>query len=83
MSAGLLVTPGIVFFLLLKLDSAGLLDSVPNIVKLVLINSAVPGALVVVVIWEAQGLADEAAAVSKVYLPSYTLSDVGHWSSLG
>ena len=85
-SARLLVTPGIVFFLLLKLDCAGLLDSVPNIAKLVLlINSAVPGALVVVVILKAQGLADEAAAVSKAYLPSYTLSvfTLAMWSSIG
>mmetsp|Transcript_14346 Transcript_14346/g.21553 ORF Transcript_14346/g.21553 Transcript_14346/m.21553 type:complete len:499 (-) Transcript_14346:39-1535(-) len=82
----LLVTPGIVFALLLKLDCSGLLDSVPRIAKLVLlINSAVPGALVVVVILKAEGLTEEAAAVSKTYLPSYTFSvfTLAIWSSLG
>jgi hypothetical protein len=82
----LLVTPGIIFALLLKLDCSGLLDSVPHIAKLILlINSATPGALVVVVILKAEGLTEEAAAVSKTYLPSYTFSvfSLAMWSSLG
>lgn len=82
----LLVTPGIVFFLLLKLECSGLLGSIPNIAKLVLlINSAVPGALVVVVILKAEGLALEAAAVSNTYLSSYVISVVtlAMWSSIG
>lgn len=82
----LLITPGIIFALLLKLDCSGLLDSVPRIAKLVLlINSATPGALVVVVILKAEGLTEEAAAVSKTYLPSYTFAvfTLAMWSSLG
>jgi len=82
----LLVTPAIVFALLLRLDCSGFLDTIPHIAKLVLlINSAVPGALVVVVILKAEGLTEEAAAVSKTYLPSYTFSvfTLAMWSSLG
>lgn len=84
--ARLFVTPGIVFFILVKLDCAGLLDSIPNIAKLVLlINSAVPGALVVVVILKAHGFTDEAAVVSKTYLPTYILSvlTLSMWSTFG
>ena len=82
----LIVTPGIVFLLLLRLDCSGLLGSVPNIAKLVLlVNAAVPGALVVVVILKSEGLTDEAAAVSNTYLSSYGLSVVtlAIWCSIG
>jgi predicted permease len=82
----LVVTPGIVFLLLLRLELSGLLGSIPNIAKLVLlINSAVPGALVVVVILKAEGLTREAAAVSNTYLSSYTISVVtlAVWASIG
>jgi hypothetical protein len=75
-----------VFALLLRLDCSGFLDTIPHIAKLVLlIYSAVPGALVVVVILKAEGLTEEAAAVSKTYLPSYTFSvfTLAMWSSLG
>ena len=82
----LIVTPGIVFLLLLRLDCSGLLGSVPNIAKLVLlVNAAVPGALVVVVILKSEGLTDEAAAVSNTYLSSYGLSvlTLAIWCSIG
>lgn len=85
-SSRLLVTPGIVLFLLMQLECWGMLGSIPNIAKLVLlINSAVPGALVVVVILKAEGLACEAAAVSNTYLFSYAISVVtlAVWSSIG
>lgn len=73
--ARLFVTPGIVFFLLIRLDCSGLIDSIPNIAKLVLLlNSSAPGALVVVVILKANGLAEEADAVSNTFLPTYILS---------
>lgn len=84
--ARLVVTPSIVFGILLKLDCSGYLDSIPNLSKLVLlVNSAGPGALIVVVILKAQGLADEAAIVSKTYFPSYTLSviSLAMWCILG
>ena len=82
----LVVTPSIVFGILLKLDCSGYLDFIPNLSKLVLlVNSAGPGALIVVVILKAQGLADEAAIVSKTYFPSYTLSviSLAMWCILG
>jgi len=84
--ARLFVTPGIIFAILLEADCSKFLEAVPNIAKLVLlVNAAVPGALVVVVILKAEGFTREAAAVSKTYLPSYTLSvfTLAMWSSLG
>ena len=85
-TARLFVTPGIVFILLISLDCYGLLESVPNISKLVLLlNSSAPGALVVVVILKVNGLTEEAEAVSKTYLPAYTLSILTYamWSIVG
>lgn len=82
----LFVTPGIVFAILMEADCSRFLQHVPNIAKLVLlVNAAVPGALVVVVILKAEGFTNEAAAVSKTYLPSYTLSvfTLAMWSSFG
>jgi len=82
----LIVTPGIIFLVLIRLDCAGLLDFIPNIAKLViLINSAVPGALVIVVVLEAHGFADEAATVSMTYLPTYIISvfTLAMWSTFG
>lgn len=84
--ARLFVTPGIIFAILMETDCSKFLQNVPNIAKLVLlINAAVPGALVVVVILKAEGFTNEAAAVSKTYLPSYCLSvfTLAMWSSLG
>ncbi len=50
----LVVTPSLVVALLAGLQLSGLLDSVPNLAKLVVIvNSALPGALIVVVILQA------------------------------
>ena len=82
----LFITPAIVYLILIKLDCSGALDGIPSIAKLVLlINSALPGALVVVVILKAEGLTDAAAAVSKTYLPTYALSvfTLAMWSSVG
>lgn len=84
--ARLFVTPGIVFGILMETDCSKFLQNVPNIARLVLlINAAVPGALIIVVILKAEGLTNEAAAVSKTYLPSYCLSvfTLALWSSLG
>lgn len=84
--ARLFVTPGIVFGILLEADCSSFLQNVPNVAKLVLlINAAVPGALIVVVILKAEGFTNEASAVSKTYLPSYCLSvfTLAMWSSLG
>ncbi len=82
----LLVTPAVVYLILIKLDCSGMLDDVPPIATIVLlINSALPGALVIVVILKAEGLEDAATTVSKTYLPTYIISvlTVAMWASIG
>eukprot|EP00539_Tryblionella_compressa_P008201 CAMPEP_0178767190 /NCGR_PEP_ID=MMETSP0744-20121128/19501_1 /TAXON_ID=913974 /ORGANISM="Nitzschia punctata, Strain CCMP561" /LENGTH=651 /DNA_ID=CAMNT_0020423033 /DNA_START=137 /DNA_END=2092 /DNA_ORIENTATION=+ len=86
----LIVTPAVVVGLILALDcspGSSILSNVPNLAKLVIIiNSALPGALIVVVLLKAkEELADTAAAVSKVYLPSYLISifSIAAWSAIG
>jgi hypothetical protein len=79
----LLVTPAVVFGILLQLDCS---FNISPIAKLVLlINSALPGALIVVVILKAHGLTKAASIVSQTYLPSYTISvvTIAAWSSVG
>ena len=52
----------------------------------IIVNSSLPGALIVVVLLKAQEeCADTAAAVSKVYLPSYLVSilTIAAWCSVG
>jgi predicted permease len=82
----LVVTPAIVFMILLKMECSGAISSINAISKVVLlINSSCPSALVVVVILKAQGHTDAATAVSKTYLPLYSLSvlTMALWASLG
>ena len=82
----LLVTPGIVVALIIALDYANLWKG-PNLAKLVIIiNSALPGALIVVVLLKSRPeLAETAAVVARVYLPSYLLSivTIAGWTALG
>ncbi len=81
--ARLFVTPAVVFGMLLKLDC---IINISPIAKLVLlINSSLPGALVVVVILKANGCTKAASIVSQTYLPSYTLSviTIAAWASVG
>jgi hypothetical protein len=85
----LLVTPAVIVGLILAFDctSSGVLNNVPNLAKLVIIvNSALPGALIVVVLLKSNDeCADTAAAVSKVYLPNYLISifTIAAWCTVG
>jgi predicted permease len=85
----LVVAPAVVVGLILALDcsSSTILNDVPNLAKLVIIvNAALPGALIVVVLLKSrEECADTAAAVSKVYLPSYLMSivSIGAWCAVG
>jgi predicted permease len=84
----LVVTPAAIVGIILALDcGGGLLSQVPNLAKLVIIiNSALPGALIVAVILKSkEEMAETAAAVAKVYLPSYLLSivTISAWTAVG
>lgn len=85
----LIVAPAVVVGLIMAFDcsSSTALDSVPNLAKLVIIvNASLPGALIIVVLLKAQEeCTDTAAALSKVYLPSYLLSifTIAAWSAVG
>jgi hypothetical protein len=84
----LVLTPAVVVGLILALDCTGeLLSGVPNLAKLVIIvNAALPGALIVIVLLKSkEDMAETAAAVAKVYLPSYLLSifTIAAWTAIG
>jgi predicted permease len=86
----LILTPALVVGIVLAMDctgSFGTLASVPDLAKLVIIvNSALPGALIIVVILKSkEELADTAAAVSRAYLPNYLLSivTIAAWTGVG
>lgn len=82
----LIVTPGIVVGLVVALDYANLWQG-PDLAKLVvIINAALPGALIVVVLLKSQpSMAETASVVAKVYFPSYLLSiiTIAAWTALG
>lgn len=79
----LFVTPAVVFGMLLKLSCSFYISPIARVVLLV--NSALPGALIVVVILKANGMTKAASIVSQTYLPSYTLSviTIAIWTSVG
>jgi hypothetical protein len=83
----LVVSPAVVTAALAGLDCGGYLSGVPALAKLVvLINACLPGALIVVVLLKSNpALSDTAAAVAKVYLPSYLLSivTIAAWTAVG
>jgi predicted permease len=85
----LILTPAVVVGIILALDDcgAGVLGGVPYIAKLVVIvNSSLPGALIIVVVLKGNpDLSETAAAVAKVYFPSYLLSiiTISAWTSVG
>jgi hypothetical protein len=64
-----------------------LIDSVPDLAKLVVIvNSCLPGALIVVVLLKSNpATAHCAATVAKVYLPTYLFSivNIAVWTAVG
>ena len=84
----LFVTPAAVVGIILALEcGGGLLDQVPNLAKLVIIiNAALPGALIVAVILKSEEeLAETAAALARVYFSSYLVSilTIAAWTAVG
>jgi hypothetical protein len=83
----LIATPAVVTGIIVGLDCGGWIDTVPNLAKLVvIINSCLPGALIVVVLLQQQNTLSKAAmVVAKVYLPTYLLSivTIAGWTALG
>lgn len=82
----LIVTPAIVCLLIIAGDCGGLLDGFPNLAKLVVIvNSCLPGAQLIVLTLKSRGLSESASIVAQVYLPSYLFSvvTIAAWTSLG
>ena len=85
----LVISPALVVLAIVGLDCSGVLASsgVPDLAKLVLIvNSSVPGALIVVVILKSNPqLHETAAVVAKVYFPTYILSilTIAAWTAVG
>ena len=83
----LVLSPALICGILIGLECGGLLHGVPPLAKLVVvINSALPGALIVVVLLKSNpALAETAAVVAKVYLTSYILSIVtlAAWTVVG
>lgn len=80
MASKLFVSPALVILLV-----AFLPISVPPMALLVVVvNAALPGALIVVVLLKSQGLSS-AQTVAGVYLPSYVLSifSIAAWTALG
>mmetsp|Transcript_7952 Transcript_7952/g.11785 ORF Transcript_7952/g.11785 Transcript_7952/m.11785 type:complete len:472 (-) Transcript_7952:49-1464(-) len=82
----LLITPAVVCALLVGLDCSGFLADINPLSKLVLLlNAALPGALIVVVVTKTRELKETASVLAKVYLPTYMLSilTISFWASVG
>ena len=82
----LLITPAVVCALLVGLDCGGFLADINPLSKLVLLlNAALPGALIVVVVTKTRELKETASVLAKVYLPTYMLSilTISFWASVG
>lgn len=82
----LIVTPAIVCLLVIAGDCGGILTGFPNLAKLVVIvNSCLPGAQLIVLTLKSRGLSESASIVAQVYLPSYLMSvvTIAAWTSLG
>jgi len=85
----LILSPALVILAIVGLDCSGILirAGVPDLAKLVLIvNAAVPGALIVVVLLKSNPkLHETASVVARVYLPTYILSivTIAAWTAVG
>ena len=82
----LVVTPAIVCLLIIAGDCGGVLSGFPALAKLVVIvNSCLPGAQLIVLTLKSRGLSQSASIVAQVYLPSYLFSvvTIAAWTSLG
>ena len=82
----LVVSPAVVSGLMIALECGGVLNSIPGLAKLVVIvNSCLPGAQLIVVTLESKGLLESASVVAECYLPSYLICifTIACWCSLG
>lgn len=83
----MVLAPAAVIGILIGLECSQLLSGIPALAKLVVIVTAsTPGALIVVVLLQLKvELADTAAAVAKVYLPTYLIGifTITAWTIVG
>ena len=83
----LVITPAIVCAILIGLDcSTSLFNTVPHLSKLVvLLNSSIPPAMLVVLSLKSEGMSESASVVSKLFTSSYILSvfTIAGWASVG
>eukprot|EP00934_Nitzschia_sp_Nitz4_P004037 Nitzschia sp. Nitz4//scaffold94_size78252//46135//47792//NITZ4_005470-RA/size78252-augustus-gene-0.65-mRNA-1//1//CDS//3329560386//4027//frame0 len=84
----LVLSPLVVTAIVLSLDcGSSALANVPQLAKFVIIvNSSFPGAQTIIVLLKTrEEMADTAAAVAKVYLPSYAVAifTIAAWTSVG
>ena len=83
----LIITPAIVCGILIGLDcGTSLFDTVPHLSKLVvLMNSSIPPAMLVVLSLKSEGMTESASVVSKLFTSSYLLSvfTIAGWASVG
>lgn len=82
----LILSPAIICAFLIALDCSGALHGINPLVKMViLVNAAVPGALIVVIVLKTRELTETASVVAEIYLPSYIISvfSLAFWVSIG
>lgn len=82
----LIFAPALICAVVVAMDCGGSLSGIPDLAKMVVIvNSGLPGAQLIVITLKSRGLTDSASIVAKVYLPSYLLSAVtiAAWTSIG
>jgi hypothetical protein len=83
----LVITPAIVCGILVGLDcGTSLFETVPHLSKLViLMNSALPPAMLVALSLKSEGMTESASVVSKLFMSSYLLSvfSIAGWASVG
>jgi cbb3-type cytochrome oxidase subunit 3 len=83
----LVITPAIVCGILIGLDcGTSLFDTIPHLAKLVIIvNSSVPPAMLVILSLKSEGMSESATVVSKLFTSSYLLSviSIAGWAAMG
>jgi len=83
----LVITPAVVCGILIGLDcGTSLFDTIPHLEKLVIIvNSSVPPAMLVILSLKSEGMSESAAVVSKLFTSSYLLSviSIAGWAAMG
>ena len=83
----LIITPAVVCGILIGLDcGTSLFDTIPHLAKLVIIvNSSVPPAMLVILSLKSEGMSESAAVVSKLFTSSYLLSviSIAGWAAMG